>query len=149
MAYGHLGDSNLHYNLEPAGGDGGTLASQADGIRRAVRPRRRAWRQHQRRARGIRQLKVDELERYEDPWPRRLMRFIKRALDPLGIMNPRQGPARSVLVRPTPDPQEHVERDEQREGDPDRRPFEGGKRRHDGGHRRDGNERNPVRRRAG
>ena len=37
VAYGHLGDGNLHFNLsEPAGDDGGRLAGQADAIRRAV-----------------------------------------------------------------------------------------------------------------
>ncbi len=35
VAYGHLGDGNLHYNLsEPAGGDGGQLAARSREIRR-------------------------------------------------------------------------------------------------------------------
>jgi FAD/FMN-containing dehydrogenase len=37
---------------------------------------------------GIGQLKVGELARYEDPAALDLMRKIKRALDPQGIMNP-------------------------------------------------------------
>src|SRR5688572_2089939 len=89
VAYGHLGDGNLHYNLsEPAGGDGGRLAAQAATVRRTV---------HELVARhggsisaehGIGQLKIGELERYEDPAALDLMRRIKRAIDPLGIMNP-------------------------------------------------------------
>ena len=37
---------------------------------------------------GIGQLKVGELERYENPAALDLMRAIKRAIDPHGIMNP-------------------------------------------------------------
>ena len=37
---------------------------------------------------GIGRLKVGELERYEDPHALEVMRAIKGALDPRGIMNP-------------------------------------------------------------
>jgi len=37
---------------------------------------------------GIGQLKVAELARYEDPVTLAVMRDIKKAIDPLGIMNP-------------------------------------------------------------
>ena len=37
---------------------------------------------------GIGQLKVGELERYKDPVALALMRELKSALDPLGILNP-------------------------------------------------------------
>ena len=89
VAYGHLGDGNLHFNLsEPAGGDGGRLAGQADAIRRAVHDLVAAHGGSISAEHGIGQLKVGELERYEDPAALDLMRRIKRALDPLGIMNP-------------------------------------------------------------
>ena len=37
---------------------------------------------------GIGRLKVDDLERYADPVKLSVMRAIKQALDPIGIMNP-------------------------------------------------------------
>jgi FAD/FMN-containing dehydrogenase len=37
---------------------------------------------------GIGQLKVAELRRYEDPVALALMHGLKKAIDPLGIMNP-------------------------------------------------------------
>ncbi len=89
VAYGHLGDGNLHYNLSEAeGGDGGRLVAQADGIRRAVHDLVAAHGGSFSAEHGIGQLKVGELERYEDPAALDLMRRIKRAIDPHGIMNP-------------------------------------------------------------
>jgi FAD/FMN-containing dehydrogenase len=88
VAYGHLGDGNLHYNLsEPAGGDG-ELGRQADAIRRAVHDLVAAHGGSFSAEHGIGQSKVGELERYEDPAALGVMRAIKRALDPKGIMNP-------------------------------------------------------------
>ena len=89
VAYGHLGDGNLHYNLsEAAGGDGGRLQAEADAIRRAVHDLVAAHGGSISAEHGIGQLKVGELERYEDPAALDVMRAIKQALDPLGIMNP-------------------------------------------------------------
>ncbi len=89
VAYGHLGDGNLHFNLsEPAGGDAGALQRQAEVIRRAVHDLVAAHGGSFSAEHGIGQSKVGELERYEDPAALAVMRSIKRALDPLGIMNP-------------------------------------------------------------
>jgi D-lactate dehydrogenase (cytochrome) len=89
VAYGHLGDGNLHFNLsERAGGDGGRLLARADAIRRAVHDLVAAHGGSISAEHGIGQLKVGELERYEDPATLDAMRAIKRALDPHGIMNP-------------------------------------------------------------
>ncbi len=89
VAYGHLGDGNLHYNLsEPAGGDGGALAARAGEIRRAVHDLVAAHGGSFSAEHGIGQSKVGELERYEDPAALAVMHAVKRALDPLGIMNP-------------------------------------------------------------
>jgi FAD/FMN-containing dehydrogenase len=89
VAYGHLGDGNLHFNLsEPAGGDGGRLLAQADAVRRAVHDLVASHRGSISAEHGIGQLKVAELERYEDPVALEIMRAIKRCLDPHGIMNP-------------------------------------------------------------
>jgi len=89
VAYGHLGDGNLHYNLsEAGGGDDGQLLAAAPAIRRAVHDLVAAHGGSISAEHGIGQLKVDELERYEDAAALDVMRAIKRALDPLGIMNP-------------------------------------------------------------
>jgi FAD/FMN-containing dehydrogenase len=89
VAYGHLGDGNLHYNLsEAAGGDGGVLEREAESIRRAVHDLAAAHGGSFSAEHGIGQSKVGELERYEDPSALDVMRAVKRALDPLGIMNP-------------------------------------------------------------
>jgi FAD/FMN-containing dehydrogenase len=89
VAYGHLGDGNLHYNLSvPAGGDSGAFAARTAEIRRAVHDLVAAHGGSFSAEHGIGQSKVGELERYEDPAALDVMRAIKRALDPFGIMNP-------------------------------------------------------------
>ncbi len=89
VAYGHLGDGNLHYNVSPAAGDDdGRLAAAGDAIRRAIHDLVASHRGSISAEHGIGQLKVGELARYEDPVAFALMHVIKRALDPQGIMNP-------------------------------------------------------------
>jgi D-lactate dehydrogenase (cytochrome) len=89
VAYGHLGDGNLHFNLsEPAGGDGGALAARTPEIRRAVHDLVAAHGGSFSAEHGIGQSKVGELERYENPAALSLMRAIKQVIDPDGIMNP-------------------------------------------------------------
>ncbi len=89
VAYGHLGDGNLHFNLSAAPGDDGPgLLESGDAIRRAVHDLVAAHGGSISAEHGIGQLKVGELERYEDPAALDLMRRVKHAIDPKGIMNP-------------------------------------------------------------
>ncbi len=89
VAYGHLGDGNLHFNVSaPAGDDGRALLAAGDSIRRAIHDRVAAGGGSISAEHGIGQLKVGELARYENPAALDLMHRIKQAVDPHGIMNP-------------------------------------------------------------
>ena len=90
VAYGHVGDGNLHFNLsEPAGGDerAAFLALQS-AINDAVHDCVRSFGGSISAEHGIGRLKRELLPRYKDPVALAAMRAVKRALDPKGIMNP-------------------------------------------------------------
>jgi D-lactate dehydrogenase (cytochrome) len=88
VAYGHLGDGNLHINLSPAKGADEALLAAADQVRRAVHDLVAGYGGSISAEHGIGQLKIAELQRYEDPVALALMHSIKSTIDPLGIMNP-------------------------------------------------------------
>ena len=90
VAYGHLGDGNLHFNVSAAADDpeGGRLLPAGQSITRGIHDLVARHRGSISAEHGIGQSKVAELARYEHPVALDLMRRIKRALDPLGIMNP-------------------------------------------------------------
>ncbi|MGH8148939.1 MAG: FAD-binding oxidoreductase [Steroidobacteraceae bacterium] len=89
IAYGHVGDGNLHFNLNQApGADAAAFLARADGVMRAVHDLVHALGGSVSAEHGIGRLKVAELERYASPVELDLMRTIKRALDPNGILNP-------------------------------------------------------------
>ncbi len=89
VAYGHVGDGNLHFNLNQARGTtAGALRAQEASIRRAIHDLVREFDGSFSAEHGIGRLKVGELERYAPPVELELMRAIKRAFDPNGIMNP-------------------------------------------------------------
>lgn len=89
VAYGHLGDGNLHFNVTRPreGGDAEFMARAAD-INRAVHDLVASYGGSFSAEHGIGQLKRGELIRYKHPVALDLMRSIKRTLDPKGIMNP-------------------------------------------------------------
>ncbi|HEY6483286.1 MAG TPA: FAD-binding oxidoreductase [Steroidobacteraceae bacterium] len=89
VAYGHVGDGNLHFNLNQAPGTSGErfLAREAQ-IRRVIHDRVRDYGGSFSAEHGIGRLKVAELERYASPVELELMRAVKRAFDPHGILNP-------------------------------------------------------------
>jgi D-lactate dehydrogenase (cytochrome) len=89
VAYGHIGDGNLHFNLGfPAGTDGESVRQRAGEVRRAVHELVASYRGSFSAEHGIGRYKVPELERYEDPVALAVMRRIKHLLDPACIMNP-------------------------------------------------------------
>jgi FAD/FMN-containing dehydrogenase len=89
VAYGHLGDGNLHFNINQKSG---TQAFQLQAVeqkaKRAIHDLVKDFGGSFSAEHGIGQLKVFELERYANPVELDLMRTLKRALDPNGIMNP-------------------------------------------------------------
>ena len=89
IAYGHIGDGNLHFNLSPrTAADGERLLAQAATVQRVIHDLVREFGGSFSAEHGIGRLKVAELERYADPTELALMHAVKRAFDPHGIMNP-------------------------------------------------------------
>lgn len=89
VTFGHLGDGNLHYNVAPPTGVAheAFLAHQA-AVNRIVHDLVAEFGGSISAEHGIGVLKREELARYKSPVELGMMRAIKAALDPLGIMNP-------------------------------------------------------------
>jgi FAD/FMN-containing dehydrogenase len=89
VAYGHVGDGNLHFNVSvPAGGDPARFLARAPAIHAAVHSLVRAYRGSISAEHGIGRLKREELGHFKGAVDLEVMRAIKRALDPNGILNP-------------------------------------------------------------
>jgi FAD/FMN-containing dehydrogenase len=89
VPFGHLGDGNLHYNLsQPEDMDADTFLSHWDALNQLVHGLAAELHGSFSAEHGIGFLKAGELERLSSPVKMELMRTIKRALDPEGIMNP-------------------------------------------------------------
>jgi FAD/FMN-containing dehydrogenase len=89
VCFGHLGDGNLHYNVAPPEGVAhDTFLGEQAAINRIVHDSVAAYGGSISAEHGIGALKRDELARYKSPVELDLMRAVKAALDPLGIMNP-------------------------------------------------------------
>ena len=90
VAYGHVGDGNLHFNLNQSPGTPrDAFLARESSIKRVIHDMVRDFGGSFSAEHGIGRLKVDELERYAQPVELDLMRAVKRALDPNGILNPR------------------------------------------------------------
>jgi FAD/FMN-containing dehydrogenase len=90
IAFGHLGDGNVHFHvLAPAGAVRGEWEEQSGrAISRHVHDLVTQWGGSISAEHGIGQLKRDELGRLGDPVQLALMRAVKGALDPAGVLNP-------------------------------------------------------------
>jgi FAD/FMN-containing dehydrogenase len=88
--FGHLGDGNLHYNVQaPAGADGARfLAEHEHAVNALVFDALRPFGGSFSAEHGIGELKRDELAARKSPVALALMRRIKAALDPSGLLNP-------------------------------------------------------------
>jgi FAD/FMN-containing dehydrogenase len=89
VAYGHVGDGNLHFNLnQAAGSHRETFLAREASIKRIIHDKVRDFGGSFSAEHGIGRLKVGELEQYASPVELDLMRLVKKAFDPDGILNP-------------------------------------------------------------
>lgn len=99
--FGHFGDGNLHYNIAPppslaSGLDAAArrstyarfLQTHEDDIRRRVHDRVVAMNGSISAEHGLGQLRRDEARHYKSSVELELMKAVKRALDPNGLLNP-------------------------------------------------------------
>ena len=88
--FGHLGDGNLHYNVQaPQGADGAVfLREHEDEVNTWVFDQVKAFSGSISAEHGVGSLKADKLPDYKDPTALAMMKAIKQALDPHHIMNP-------------------------------------------------------------
>ena len=87
--FGHLGDGNLHYNVYPPKGQPKqALVHLRDEIAQALHELAMARGGSFSAEHGVGRLKVGDLQRFGDPGKLEMMRRIKTAFDPHGIMNP-------------------------------------------------------------
>jgi D-lactate dehydrogenase (cytochrome) len=89
VAFGHVGDGNVHFNLsQPVGLDRASYARHRDRLSQLVHELAMSMGGSFSAEHGIGQLKRDELVRYRSAVELQVMRKIKAALDPSGLMNP-------------------------------------------------------------
>ncbi|MCY0094131.1 FAD-binding oxidoreductase [Hoeflea ulvae] len=89
VAFGHLGDGNIHYNIsQPAGADTESFLARWEEMNALVHAIVLELNGSISAEHGIGQLKRDELAAIRSPVEMALMHRIKQAFDPRGIMNP-------------------------------------------------------------
>jgi len=89
VTFGHLGDGNLHYNVSPPehGASDAFIAHQ-DAINRVVHDSVHKFGGSISAEHGLGALKRNEIRQYKSDVELGLMRTLKQAIDPLGLMNP-------------------------------------------------------------
>jgi len=90
VPFGHMGDGNIHFNFsQPAGADPKDFMAQYDeAVHAAIYAVVLKLGGSVSAEHGIGQLKVELLKQVKDPVALEMMRAIKAALDPRGILNP-------------------------------------------------------------
>ncbi|HEX5737332.1 MAG TPA: FAD-binding oxidoreductase [Hydrogenophaga sp.] len=88
--FGHLGDGNLHYNVQAPEGTNGPLflKSYEETVNSLVFDAVKRYHGSISAEHGIGSLKVGKLPHYKDPVALALMRQIKQSLDPFNLLNP-------------------------------------------------------------
>ncbi len=94
VPFGHVGDGNLHFNFtQPEGADPAAFMARDDDVHKVVHDITVSLGGSISAEHGIGVAKREEIRRYKSPLEIALMRRIKDALDPRGIMNPGKGVA--------------------------------------------------------
>jgi FAD/FMN-containing dehydrogenase len=88
IGYGHLGDGNLHFNVAYRGTETAAFLAHGAALQEAIFDLVARLGGSFSAEHGIGRLKAAELARRADPVELSLMRDLKRALDPKGLMNP-------------------------------------------------------------
>ncbi|WP_395665578.1 FAD-binding oxidoreductase [Methylocella sp.] len=89
VAFGHLGDGNIHCNVsQPQGLDPAAFLARWDEIAAIVHGVTLRFSGSISAEHGIGQMKRDLLPHVKDPVALELMRAVKRAFDPAGLLNP-------------------------------------------------------------
>jgi FAD/FMN-containing dehydrogenase len=89
VTFGHLGDGNLHYNVSPPENSSDiAFIEQQEAINRVVHDSACHFGGSISAEHGLGALKRTEVLRYKSEIEMNLMRTIKRALDPMNLMNP-------------------------------------------------------------
>jgi FAD/FMN-containing dehydrogenase len=89
MPFGHLGDGNIHYNVsQPEGADKAAFLKRWDEVNEVVFAIVRKYGGSISAEHGVGIVKRDYLPKVKDPVALDVMRTLKRALDPKGILNP-------------------------------------------------------------
>ncbi|HUK58599.1 MAG TPA: FAD-binding oxidoreductase [Stellaceae bacterium] len=89
IPFGHVGDGNIHFNLaQPVSSAPAAFIAETEALNRIVHDIATSYAGSISAEHGIGRLKRDELAHYKPAPALDLMRRIKHALDPDGIMNP-------------------------------------------------------------
>jgi FAD/FMN-containing dehydrogenase len=88
--FGHLGDGNLHYNVQaPEGADGQAFLREfEDKVNTLVFDQVKRFGGSISAEHGVGEQKVHKLPHYKEPTALAMMRAVKKALDPQNILNP-------------------------------------------------------------
>ncbi len=89
VPFGHMGDGNIHFNLnQPVGMDRKVFLDRWEEVNKVVHDIVAGLDGSISAEHGVGQLKVEEILRYKSPVEMDLMRRLKHALDPSGVLNP-------------------------------------------------------------